>query len=176
MKKIFINEDEKSSIVDKYKKLGIIVKESKIELTYDRSNEVVTIDDTTVAPPEDTKGEKKSSEEKKGGEEKKNDSSKKSTGSYKYCADFPFVKFCSNKAVIGKVQECLGGLKTDGFFGPKTEAKLKEKGYEIEITKEVYDKIMADCGKETPKEEPKKEGEVDVNPYADWVSGEEESD
>jgi len=170
MKNLFVNEEERSSIVDKYKKLGLLIKENKIELTYDKSGEVVTIDDVVSIPPEDKKDEKKGSEEKK--DEKKDDSSKKSTGSYKYCSDFPFTKFCSNKAVIGKVQECLGGIKADGFYGPKTEAKLKEKGYDTTITKEVYDKIIADCG----KEEPKKEGEVDVNPYADWVSGEEDSD
>jgi len=45
--------------------------------------------------------------------------------SYKDCKDF-YQKGCKSP-VIAKVQGCLGGLKSDGLFGPKTETKLKEK-------------------------------------------------
>lgn len=46
-------------------------------------------------------------------------------GGYKPCTGF-YQKGCKSD-VIAKVQGCLGGLATDGKFGPKTEAKLKEK-------------------------------------------------
>lgn len=80
-------------------------------------------------------------------------------GSYLKCDTFPINKGCYNKTYITKVQECLGftGKWIDGKYGSETEKKLKEKGYETTITQEVYDKIVANCGKETPKEEPKKE-------------------
>jgi len=44
-----------------------------------------------------------------------------------------FKKGCKTEkdGPIGKVQGCLGGLMIDGKFGPKTEAKLKEKFPEL---------------------------------------------
>lgn len=82
-------------------------------------------------------------------------------GSYLKCDAFPINKGCYNKTYITKVQECLGftGKWIDGKYGSETEKKLKEKGYETTITQEVYDKIVANCGKENPKEEPKPEEE-----------------
>lgn len=44
---------------------------------------------------------------------------------YKDCTGL-YQKGCKSD-VIAKVQGCLGGLVQDGKFGPKTEAKLKEK-------------------------------------------------
>jgi len=64
--------------------------------------------------------------------------------SYTECTDFPYKKWCSS-SVVSEIQSCLG-LGADGKFGPKTEKTLKNKGYGTEITKEVYDKIKANCG------------------------------
>lgn len=63
---------------------------------------------------------------------------------YKDCPDFPFTKFCKN-VKIKRIQECIGA-KPDGYYGPETETKLKEKGYSTTITQEVYDKIIKNCG------------------------------
>jgi len=91
-----------------------------------------------------------------------------SPGNYTYCPDFPFTKFCKNEK-ISEIQKCIGAVP-DRFYGPKTERKLIEKGYPTTITKEVFDKIMADCGRL----------EVELNPglppeYANWSSEEPES-
>lgn len=67
-----------------------------------------------------------------------------STTNYTNCTDFPYKKGCQS-SVIAEVQQCLG-LTADGKFGPNTEKTLKDKGYGAEITKEVYDKIKANCG------------------------------
>jgi len=66
---------------------------------------------------------------------------------YTSCTDYPYKKGCQS-TLVSEVQGCLG-LAADGKFGPKTEAKLTEKGYGAEITKEVYDKIKANCGTTT---------------------------
>jgi hypothetical protein len=66
-------------------------------------------------------------------------------GTYKNCPDFPFVKFCKNDK-IREIQNCIGA-KVDGSYGPETERKLIEKGYPTTITKEVFNKIIADCKK-----------------------------
>lgn len=66
---------------------------------------------------------------------------------YTSCTDYPYKKGCQS-TLVSEVQGCLG-LTADGKFGPKTEAKLTEKGYGAEITKEVYDKIKANCGTTT---------------------------
>jgi len=80
--------------------------------------------------------------------------------SYTQCSDFPYKKNCSSP-IVAEVQKCLG-LYNDGKFGPKTEAKLVEKGYGTEITKEVYDKIKEKCGTNTITEP------IKVNPeYVD---------
>ena len=63
---------------------------------------------------------------------------------YSNCTDYPYKKGCQS-TVVSEVQSCLG-LSADGKFGPKTEKTLKDKGYGTEITKEVYDKIKANCG------------------------------
>jgi hypothetical protein len=66
-------------------------------------------------------------------------------GTYKNCPDFPFVEFCKNDK-IREIQNCIGA-KVDGSYGPETEGKLIEKGYSTTITKEVFNKIIADCKK-----------------------------
>ena len=66
---------------------------------------------------------------------------------YTNCTDFPYKKGCQSP-IIAEVQKCLG-LTDDGKFGLTTEEKLKSLGYGIEITKEVYDKIMLKCGSTT---------------------------
>ena len=63
---------------------------------------------------------------------------------YSNCTDYPYKKGCQS-TVVSEIQGCLG-LSTDGKFGPKTEKALTDKGYGTEITKEVYDKIKANCG------------------------------
>ena len=64
-------------------------------------------------------------------------------GTYRYCPDFPFTKFCKNNK-IREIQKCIGA-KVDGAYGPETERKLKENGYSTTITKEVFDKILEKC-------------------------------
>ena len=64
---------------------------------------------------------------------------------YKFCSSLPFTKGCKNSK-IRDIQNCIGA-KVDGAYGPETEAALISKGYPTEITQEVYDKIIANCGK-----------------------------
>lgn len=64
-------------------------------------------------------------------------------GKYRDCPDLPFAKFCKNPK-LKKIQECIGA-KPDGYYGPETETKLKEKGYSTTITQEVYDEIIKNC-------------------------------
>jgi len=66
---------------------------------------------------------------------------------YSNCTDYPYKKGCQS-TLVSEVQGCLG-LSADGKFGPKTEKALTDKGYGTEITKEVYDKIKANCGSST---------------------------
>jgi hypothetical protein len=60
------------------------------------------------------------------------------------CTSFPYKKGCKNND-IKKIQDCLG-ITPDGKFGSETEKALKSKGYDVIITQEIYDKIMANCG------------------------------
>jgi hypothetical protein len=62
------------------------------------------------------------------------------TGGYKDCSGT--YSYGCKSPVIAKVQGCLGGLVTDGKFGPKTQASLKSKGYNS-FTDADVDKI---CG------------------------------
>ena len=66
-------------------------------------------------------------------------------GSYKDCTDFPFTQGCKSDK-IREIQGCIGAT-ADGKYGPKTKSALEAKGYSTTITKDVYDKIMKDCGK-----------------------------
>jgi hypothetical protein len=64
--------------------------------------------------------------------------------SYKVCDSFPLTKGCSGSKV-SEFQKCIG-VTVDGKFGPKTEQRLKDKGYSTTVTQEVYDKILKNCG------------------------------
>jgi hypothetical protein len=63
----------------------------------------------------------------------------------KKCINFPYTIGCSSP-IIAEVQECLK-ITADGIFGNQTLKALTDGGYGTEITKEVYDKIKANCGK-----------------------------
>jgi hypothetical protein len=62
------------------------------------------------------------------------------TGGYKDCSG-TYTFGCKSEA-IRKVQGCLGGLTTDGKFGPNTQKALKAKGFDS-FTDADVDKI---CG------------------------------
>lgn len=70
---------------------------------------------------------------------------------YKPCAKLPFTYGCKND-MIREMQVCLGLPKNmqTGNYGPKTQALLKEKGYDLSggIIKQTYDAVLADCGQE----------------------------
>jgi hypothetical protein len=63
------------------------------------------------------------------------------------CTTFPYKRGCKNNDLV-EIQKCLG-ISSDGKFGKDTERALKNKGYDTIITKELYDKIMANCGNTT---------------------------
>jgi hypothetical protein len=69
---------------------------------------------------------------------------------YRNCTSLPFTKGCKNSK-IRDIQNCIGA-KVDGAYGPETESKLIEKGYPTEITQEVYDKIIKNCGQSATDE------------------------
>lgn len=56
--------------------------------------------------------------------------------------DFPYQYGCIAPK-IAEIQTCLGVTPNKGYFGPKTKREL---GYSV-ITKDLYYKIMAECGK-----------------------------
>ena len=60
------------------------------------------------------------------------------------CISFPYTKGCENDD-IKKIRHCLG-MSSNGKFDSDTERVLKSKGYDVIITQEIYDKIMANCG------------------------------
>lgn len=62
--------------------------------------------------------------------------------------DFPFEFGCINPK-IGEIQKCLGVEPTKGYFGPKTLKALSDDQNDMSvkmITKEIYDKIISNCG------------------------------
>lgn len=63
------------------------------------------------------------------------------------CTTFPYKRGCKNNDLV-EIQKCLG-ISSDGKFGKDTERALKDKGYDTIITKELYDKIMSNCGNTT---------------------------
>jgi hypothetical protein len=77
-----------------------------------------------------------------------------SVTTYKVCDSFPLTKDCKG-GKVSEFQKCIG-VSADGKFGPKTEQGLKDKGYDITVTQEVYDKILKNCGKSNS----------DINPNA----------
>jgi len=93
-------------------------------------------------------------------------------GTYKNCPDFPnepFTKFCKNEK-ISEIQKCIGA-KVDGSYGPETEGKLIEKGYSTTITKEVFNKIIADCKKTQELKPDYETGDPDYEPtYYDVIN------
>jgi hypothetical protein len=96
------------------------------------------------------------------GEKKKevtpNPNPKPKPSPYKACTKLPFAYGCKND-MIREMQVCLGLPKEmqTGNYGPKTQALLKEKGYDLSggIIKQTYDAVLADCGQ--PKERRKLE-------------------
>ena len=89
-------------------------------------------------------------------EQKKEDSGKtggKKTGGYKSCTGT--YSYGCKSDVIAKVQGCLGGLSTDGKFGPKTKAALSAKG----ITTFTDADVTKICEKTTTFVEPEISGE-----------------
>jgi len=77
-----------------------------------------------------------------------------SVTTYRVCDSFPLTKGCKG-GKVSEFQKCIG-VSADGKFGPKTEQGLKDKGYDITVTQEVYDKILKNCGKSNS----------DINPNA----------
>jgi hypothetical protein len=65
-------------------------------------------------------------------------------GKCKPCSSFPMNIWCKSEK-IREIQKCIGA-SPDSCYGPKTEAKLKEKGYSTTITQDVYNKIIKNCG------------------------------
>jgi hypothetical protein len=65
---------------------------------------------------------------------------------YVPCDSFPFKIGCISDK-IKDVQRCAGELKVDGYYGPKTDARLAKViiGYSKTITKKSYDKITKEC-------------------------------
>lgn len=88
---------------------------------------------------------------------------------FRTCNDFPYTQGCRSE-VVREIQNCLktdangNPLRADGLFGPRTAGALTKQGYATEVTKEVYDKIKANCGG-TPTPGPTEEPD-DVNPFA----------
>jgi hypothetical protein len=95
-----------------------------------------------------------------GGGEGGNPVVKKKSVNYRDCSnkDFPYEFGCIAPK-ISEIQACLGVTPQKGYFGPKTLAALKAKGFidsSNTITKETYDKVAAICG----GQEKKQDGEV----------------
>jgi hypothetical protein len=76
-------------------------------------------------------------------------------------SDFPF-SFYQMNSMIGKVQSCVG-TRQDNCMGPQTAAKIMAflglSEAPNQLTKDIYDKVMAKCGgsSTTTKTEPMKE-------------------
>jgi hypothetical protein len=70
---------------------------------------------------------------------KKSGTTKKTTTKYKPCSG-TYTQGCYSD-VIKQVQGCLGGLVTDGKFGPKTSEKLKAAGFSGGFSDNDVDKI-----------------------------------
>ena len=66
--------------------------------------------------------------------------------SYKSCDSFPLTVGCKGDKVR-EFQKCINGIKADGYFGPKTQQGLIDNKYPVEVTQEIYDKIIKNCGK-----------------------------
>jgi hypothetical protein len=86
------------------------------------------------------------------------------TGGTKWRTDCTTYVMGCKSDIIAKVQGCLGGLVTDGKFGPKTKAKLKEIGYSS-FTNADVNKI---CNKQIIEPTPEVSGEeIIINPGVD---------
>jgi hypothetical protein len=83
--------------------------------------------------------------------------------------DFPYEFGCIAPK-IAEIQVCLNVRPQRGYFGPKTLAALKEKGFidsSNTITKETYDKVSAICNKgseENVGNTRVKENPIDIKP------------
>ena len=72
--------------------------------------------------------------------------------------------YCYNKEVIGKVQTGLG-VKSDGAYGPITQAALEKAGYKNGFTDADVSKIVKGGGSEdvSPNVVIKKDSDKDYN-------------
>ena len=82
---------------------------------------------------------------------------------WRECNDFPLTRGCRGK-LVSDIQNCIGAT-VDGKFGPQTERKLTDAGHPTSVTKEVYDKIINNCGK----------GNEDTSQEDDWQNEEPET-
>ena len=86
------------------------------------------------------------------------------TSGYKGCDDnpLPHPMYCYSSK-ISDVQKCAGNLKIDGYFGPNTNKRLKELGYDTKdgLTQEIYDSVMRRCnGGEEQSTNPEAQGDM----------------
>jgi hypothetical protein len=69
-------------------------------------------------------------------------------------SDFPFGYYQMN-SMVGSVQNCVGA-RADNCMGPQTAAKIKQylglSETPTQLTKDIYDKVMAKCGGSTKQE------------------------
>jgi hypothetical protein len=86
-----------------------------------------------------------------------------SPSTWRECTDFPLTRGCKGK-LVSDIQNCIGAT-VDGKFGPQTERKLTDAGHPTSVTKEVYDKIINNCGK----------GNEDTSVEDDWQNEEPET-
>jgi hypothetical protein len=88
---------------------------------------------------------------------KKSGTTKTTTTKYKSCSG-TYTQGCYSE-VIKQVQGCLGGLVTDGKFGPKTNEKLKNAGFSSGFSDNDVDKI---CNKPDEIEQVDAEDSTDL--------------
>jgi hypothetical protein len=110
------------------------------------------IENSTLKVADDTKKDDTKKDDTKKDDTKKDDGGK-SKYTYTYCPEtFPIAQFCKN-TTISKVQSCLGGIRADGAFGPKTQAALEAKGLPgTQITQNSVDTACGGGGTNKPDE------------------------
>lgn len=115
---------------------------------------------SAIAPQvADAEDEVKAAEEGETPDEDGDDEGDNRGGGYRDCSGT--YSYGCKSSVIAKVQGCLGGLVTDGKFGPKTQAALTAKGFSS-FTDADVDKI---CNTTTnPSVDPDEEDVDGVDP------------